>query len=253
MTSLGGFLPSFLFPVSAVGVRALLPQERQGVQLVQQSHHPGSRLRFDWHLQLCHPVEGPFPHQVELESHRAVAGAQAGCRLPRFHFVLPLRLLDARHNRLVTYITATIKRWRCQHHSWHENSLLFSLDDLIKAGITLAESVVVVNKEFSNSAEEDTLSDCNTIVSVQTMFKYIRHPTTTEWHFNICSVGFSRASRRLRNWASRPTCASCNSGLTTSTHCICRAWRKRRRSADLIYPTCSGCRLPPEAFSRPAC
>ena len=46
-----------------------------------------------------------------------------------------------------------------------------SLDDLIKAGITLAESVVVVNKEFSNSAEEDTLSDCNTIVSVQTMFK----------------------------------------------------------------------------------
>ena len=48
---------------------------------------------------------------------------------------------------------------------------MHSLDDLIKAGITLAESVVVVNKEFSNSAEEDTLSDCNTIVSVQTMFK----------------------------------------------------------------------------------
>lgn len=46
------------------------------------------------------------------------------------------------------------------------------LDDLIRAGITLAESVVVVNKEFSNSAEEDTLSDCNTIVSVQTMFKF---------------------------------------------------------------------------------
>ena len=47
----------------------------------------------------------------------------------------------------------------------------FSLDDLIRAGIALAENVVVVNKEFSNSAEEDTLSDCNTIVSVQTMFK----------------------------------------------------------------------------------
>ncbi|EFX69876.1 hypothetical protein DAPPUDRAFT_61826, partial [Daphnia pulex] len=46
------------------------------------------------------------------------------------------------------------------------------LDDLIKAGIILAENVVVVNKEFSNSAEEDTLSDCNTIVSVQTMFKF---------------------------------------------------------------------------------
>lgn len=28
------------------------------------------------------------------------------------------------------------------------------LDDLLRAGITLAESVVVVNKELSNSAEE---------------------------------------------------------------------------------------------------
>lgn len=46
------------------------------------------------------------------------------------------------------------------------------LDDLLRAGITLAENVVVVNKELSNSAEEDTLSDCNTIVAVQTMFKY---------------------------------------------------------------------------------
>lgn len=39
------------------------------------------------------------------------------------------------------------------------------LDDLLRAGITLAESVVVVNKELSNSAEEDSLSDCNTIVA----------------------------------------------------------------------------------------
>lgn len=46
------------------------------------------------------------------------------------------------------------------------------LDDLLRAGITLAENVVVVNKELSNSAEEDTLADCNTIVAVQTMFKY---------------------------------------------------------------------------------
>ncbi|XP_039287560.1 potassium channel subfamily T member 2-like isoform X15 [Nilaparvata lugens] len=47
-----------------------------------------------------------------------------------------------------------------------------SLDDLLRAGITLAENVVVVNKELSNSAEEDTLADCNTIVAVQTMFKF---------------------------------------------------------------------------------
>ncbi|CAO1298908.1 unnamed protein product [Diamesa tonsa] len=46
------------------------------------------------------------------------------------------------------------------------------LDDLLRAGITLAENVVVVNKEISNSAEEDTLGDCNTIVGVQTMFKF---------------------------------------------------------------------------------
>jgi len=45
------------------------------------------------------------------------------------------------------------------------------LDDLLRAGITLAENVVVVNKELNNSAEEDTLADCNTIVAVQTMFK----------------------------------------------------------------------------------
>lgn len=51
-------------------------------------------------------------------------------------------------------------------------SILFcSLDDLLRAGITLAENVVVVNKELSNSAEEDSLADCNTIVAVQTMFK----------------------------------------------------------------------------------
>lgn len=49
--------------------------------------------------------------------------------------------------------------------------LFFSLDDLLRAGITLAENVVVVNKELSNSAEEDSLADCNTIVAVQTMFK----------------------------------------------------------------------------------
>lgn len=49
---------------------------------------------------------------------------------------------------------------------------LRSTDDLLRAGITLADNVVVVNKELSNSAEEDTLADCNTIVAVQTMFKF---------------------------------------------------------------------------------
>ncbi|XP_075210596.1 potassium channel subfamily T member 2-like [Lycorma delicatula] len=53
---------------------------------------------------------------------------------------------------------------------WMQGSI-DRLDDLLRAGITLAENVVVVNKELSNSAEEDTLADCNTIVAVQIMFK----------------------------------------------------------------------------------
>lgn len=52
-----------------------------------------------------------------------------------------------------------------------DDKVYYSLDDLLRAGITLAENVVVVNKELSNSAEEDSLADCNTIVAVQTMFK----------------------------------------------------------------------------------
>lgn len=52
-----------------------------------------------------------------------------------------------------------------------KRNFFFSLDDLIRAGINHADSVVVVNKETTNSAEEDYLSDCNTIVAVQTMFK----------------------------------------------------------------------------------
>lgn len=60
------------------------------------------------------------------------------------------------------------------------------LDDLLRAGITLAENVVVVNKEISNSAEEDTLGDCNTIVAVQTMFKYARLKA-----FGSCGMSFN--------------------------------------------------------------
>ncbi|XP_052673357.1 potassium channel subfamily T member 2-like isoform X13 [Crassostrea angulata] len=45
------------------------------------------------------------------------------------------------------------------------------IDDLLRAGINLADNIVIVNKESSNSAEEDTLADCNTIVAVQTIFR----------------------------------------------------------------------------------
>ncbi|XP_035229849.1 potassium channel subfamily T member 1-like [Stegodyphus dumicola] len=53
---------------------------------------------------------------------------------------------------------------------WMQGSI-DNLDDLLRSGINLADSVVVVNKESTNSAEEDFLADCNTIVAVQTMFK----------------------------------------------------------------------------------
>ncbi|BFZ20395.1 hypothetical protein BsWGS_23433 [Bradybaena similaris] len=45
------------------------------------------------------------------------------------------------------------------------------IEDLLRAGINSTENVVVVNKETSNAREEDTLADCNTIVSVQTIFR----------------------------------------------------------------------------------
>ncbi|XP_023933674.1 potassium channel subfamily T member 2 [Lingula anatina] len=46
-----------------------------------------------------------------------------------------------------------------------------SIDDLLKAGINMADNVVIVNKESSNSEEDDYLADCNTIVAVQTIFR----------------------------------------------------------------------------------
>ncbi|XP_061169679.1 potassium channel subfamily T member 2-like isoform X2 [Saccostrea echinata] len=45
------------------------------------------------------------------------------------------------------------------------------IDDLLRAGINLVDNIVIVNKESSNSAEEETLADCNTIVAVQTIFR----------------------------------------------------------------------------------
>ena len=50
-------------------------------------------------------------------------------------------------------------------------AIIYSLDDLLRAGINLADNVVIVNKESSNSSREDTLADCNTIVAVQTIFR----------------------------------------------------------------------------------
>ena len=61
-----------------------------------------------------------------------------------------------------------------------------SLDHLLRCGITLADNVVIVNKESSNSVEEDTLADSNTVVAVQTIFRRVaaagRHRVTLHAH-----------------------------------------------------------------------
>lgn len=51
------------------------------------------------------------------------------------------------------------------------HAIIFSLEDLLKAGISLADNIVIVNKESSNAGDEDTLADCNTIVAVQSIFR----------------------------------------------------------------------------------
>ena len=55
--------------------------------------------------------------------------------------------------------------------------------DLLRAGITLSDDVVVVNKETSNARAEETLADCNTIVAVQTIFRW---PFLIRYAYLVC-------------------------------------------------------------------
>ncbi|XP_072016515.1 potassium channel subfamily T member 1-like isoform X1 [Amphiura filiformis] len=50
-----------------------------------------------------------------------------------------------------------------------------NLDDLLRAGILQADTVVIVDKESSKLAEEDYMADANQIVAVQTLFKLFPH------------------------------------------------------------------------------
>jgi potassium channel subfamily T member 1 len=48
-----------------------------------------------------------------------------------------------------------------------------SLEDLLKAGINEAESLIIVNKESRQSSnEEQALEDCKTILAVQYIFRH---------------------------------------------------------------------------------
>ena len=48
----------------------------------------------------------------------------------------------------------------------------FSLEALLRAGINFAEYLIIINKESSNSKEEQALEDCNTILAVQFIFRF---------------------------------------------------------------------------------
>ena len=51
---------------------------------------------------------------------------------------------------------------------------IFSVDDLLRAGINKASHLVVVNRENSSDKQcEEVLGDSETIVAVQTIFKYV--------------------------------------------------------------------------------
>ena len=118
---------------------------------------------------------------------------QTGRVLPGDDRSLPARLLDDRLHRLVSQRRhVRVTSLRCQFYRVHRehdaqiiqvfivtvrscmSHVCHSLDDLLRAGITLADNVVIVNKETSNARDEGTLADCNTIVAVQTIFRYHR-------------------------------------------------------------------------------
>ncbi|KAK2174256.1 hypothetical protein NP493_815g00002 [Ridgeia piscesae] len=71
-----------------------------------------------------------------------------------------------------------------------------NLDDLLTAGITLADNVVIVNKESSNSMEEETLADCNTIVAVQTIFRLFPGANIITELSQSCNLRFMRFRAR---------------------------------------------------------
>ncbi|XP_048458009.1 potassium channel subfamily T member 2-like [Rhincodon typus] len=51
------------------------------------------------------------------------------------------------------------------------HSIIASMDDLLRCGVTFAANMVVVDKESTMSAEEDYMADAKTIVNVQTLFR----------------------------------------------------------------------------------
>ncbi|KAF6034138.1 hypothetical protein EB796_007558 [Bugula neritina] len=169
------------------------------------SHSSGSDIKVDVPpvapyigkgLHLCHLMRNPRPicclqltkvcqhcehrHPREYNwRNRAIIIASANTSNGLYNFILPLRSqclkqLDLRpivlflEHEPERHFKETIRHFPMVY--WITGSI-DRLDDWLKAGINYADNMVVVNKETSNSIEDDYLSDCNTIVAVQTLFK----------------------------------------------------------------------------------
>lgn len=83
--------------------------------------------------------------------------------------------------------------------------LYFSVDDLLKAGINKASHLVIVNRS-SNQAREVVLTDADTIVTVQSIFKWVvvktLHQSTHRSHVNNNQLPSSLLSPVLSGWQS---------------------------------------------------
>lgn len=72
--------------------------------------------------------------------------------------MLPISFLEEDIKLFLTCSLDVLRRW-------------YSLDSLLRCGVTFADTMVVVDKESSMIAEEDYMADAKTIVNVQTLFR----------------------------------------------------------------------------------
>lgn len=154
---------------TCTGMRTLIPKWNERKE---------NEFEFDFELQVCEHCSYRNAKEYQWQNKTIILAADYASN-GIYNFIIPLRahfksktslnpiilLLERRPD--VAFLDA-ISYFPLVY--WMLGSI-DCLDDLLRGGITLAENVVVVNKELSNSAEEDSLSDCNTIVAVQNMFK----------------------------------------------------------------------------------
>ncbi|GAB6031496.1 hypothetical protein CHUAL_009270 [Chamberlinius hualienensis] len=112
---------------------------------------------------------------------RAIILATDYASLGIYNFIVPLRshvLHQSTLNPIILLLENKPGNSFLDSISWFSEvywmlGSIDNVDDLLRAGILLADHVVIANKESSNAAEEEEdLADCNTIVGVQTIYKF---------------------------------------------------------------------------------